>query len=267
MPDIFVAPNENLKTKTEDLHKRVPEDNTSLENLNLEKEEDKAIELEPVEVQNEMIRQPSKEEKLNIHTSLDSTNSYSNSSVPLFTSYWRNPKGVYFETQEPNEDIIIFLRKHFLTNFNWLASVIILLIIPIVVFSLITYFRYSMNFLPTGFIEVFTATYYLFIISYGFNRFLDWYYNIALITKERIFDVELSNLVSKTVVATKLSLVQDVKNKQTGTMRSLFNYGDVLIQTAGAQDNFLMHAVPKPESVVDIVENLIGKRNREEENV
>lgn len=79
-------------------------------------------------------------------------------------------------------------------------------------------------------------------------------------------DIELKDLVYKKISATKISLVQDVNYQQAGTIRTIFNYGDILVQTAGATDNFFVNAVPKPEVVVEVMETLIGKGTEEKEN-
>lgn len=83
-----------------------------------------------------------------------------------------------------------------------------------------------------------------------------------LVTNQRIVDIDFENLVYKNVAETKLTLVQDVSYTQTGAIRTVFDYGDVLIQTAGTIDNFDLHAVPIPERIVNIVEDLIGKGGR-----
>ncbi len=262
MPDIFVAPDE---PKTENPHKRVPEKVIIKPEAVLPKQEP-VVKLEPYKEKTEPVAKKNtenfnynKENKNHYEEETDLNDVDRNSGIPLFASYWKNPKGVYFDTQEPNENIILFLRKHFITNFQWVLGLIFFLLIPLVIPVGLSYFRYSLNYVALETTIAIVSVYYLFVLNYGFNRFLDWYYNISLITKERILDVEFSNLISKKIAATKISLVQDVTYKQTGVIRSMFNYGDVLVQTAGTQDNFLLHAVPRPEAVVNILESLIGK--------
>jgi hypothetical protein len=89
--------------------------------------------------------------------------------------------------------------------------------------------------------------------------FITWYFNVSLVTSIRVMDVVFSNLVYKNVSATKIDLVQDVNYSQIGVFRTFFDYGDVMVQTAGTLDNFVFEAVPQPENVVHIIEDLIGK--------
>ena len=86
-------------------------------------------------------------------------------------------------------------------------------------------------------------------------------YNVALITDRRVIDVDFSNLVYKDVATTKLTWSRMSATPKSGSVRTFFDYGDILIQTAGSLDNFNFESAPDPEEVVHIVEELIGKQN------
>lgn len=183
--------------------------------------------------------------------------------VKIFSSFCENPTGISFEEKEEDEKVLLFLRRHFITNVPWIFLSLVFLSIPIVLriinfqFSITDTFSF-LN-ITTGFAVIFLLFYYSIIFTFIFVNFITWYFNISLITNKRVVDIDFSGLVYKDVSATKLTLLQDVSYKQTGVIRSIFNYGDVLVQTAGALENFDLSAVPHPERVVLIVEELIGK--------
>jgi len=179
----------------------------------------------------------------------------------MFTSLAINPDGIFFEDKEEDEKILLFIRRHFITNLRWILLAIALALIPIP----LIYFRDTFSFLPfvnlpLRFITFFLIFYYLVIFTYMFVNFITWYFNIGLITNKRVIDIDFSGLIYTNVAATKISLVQDASYTQIGAIRSFFNYADVLVQTAGTLDNFIFEAVPQPEKIVKIVESLIGKR-------
>ena len=58
---------------------------------------------------------------------------------------------------------------------------------------------------------------------------------------------------------TKLTHIVDVSYTQSGFAKSLFNYGDVFVQTAGTEKNFEALSVPKPREATHIIGDLIGK--------
>jgi len=180
--------------------------------------------------------------------------------VHLFSAFKKYPEGISFRDQEKAERILLFIRRSFITNLRWIFMGSLLIILPLL---LPVFFRLFTNPLPplsNNFYLIFCVFYYLFVATYWYLNFITWYFNISLVTDRRIIDIDFSNLVYKDVAATKLTLVQDVSFSQIGAIRTFFNYGDVLVQTAGTLDNFTFEAAPQPENVVHIVEDLIGRR-------
>lgn len=181
----------------------------------------------------------------------------------LLYSYLENPEGLTFEDQELGERPLLILRRHFITNLHWILVSTLLFMVPVLFIPFLsTLSVFDFLQLPTRYVMIFAVFYYLVVFTYVFVNFITWYFNISLITDKKVIDVEFSNLVYKNVAATKHSLLQDASYSQIGVLRSLFDYGDVLVQTAGSLDNFNFSAVPKPERVVKIVEELIGREQK-----
>lgn len=180
-------------------------------------------------------------------------------SVHLFSSFCENPGDITFKNQDKNEQVLLFVRKHFITNFLWITTGVFLLILPLFVGPISAVVNLPIPFFSAKYLLFFTLFYYLVVISYLFIRFITWYFNVSLVTDIRIVDIDFSDVVYKNLAATKLSLVQDVSYTQTGVLRTVFHYGDVLVQTAGETTHFDFDAVPQPEKVVHIIGGLIGK--------
>ena len=181
--------------------------------------------------------------------------------VHLFSSFCQNPDGISFQSQEDGEKVLLFLRKDFITNAKWIFLTLLLIIAPLLILLTGKFVTTIFSAIPFVDILFFLIFYYLVVGTYAYIDFITWYYNVALITDRRVIDVDFSSLVYKDVATTKLSLVQDVSYAQVGVIRTFFDYGNILIQTAGSLDNFTFESSSKPEEVVHIVEELIGKRN------
>jgi hypothetical protein len=179
--------------------------------------------------------------------------------VHLFSAIGKNPTDMLFQNQEENERVLLFVRKAFVTNAPWIVFAGILLILPIVVQSFFIIINFKIFVFPARYLLFFLLFYYLLILSYIYVNFITWYFKISLVTDIRVLEVDFSNLVYKHVAATKIDLIQDISYSQVGVLRTLFDYGNVLAQTAGTIDNFTFEAVPQPENVVQVIENLIGK--------
>lgn len=52
----------------------------------------------------------------------------------LFTAFSPKPIGLTFETQEPNEEVLLLVRKHFITNLRWTVTAVVLLLLSFFLF-------------------------------------------------------------------------------------------------------------------------------------
>ncbi|MFZ5365850.1 MAG: hypothetical protein ACOZBZ_00975 [Patescibacteria group bacterium] len=167
------------------------------------------------------------------------------------SAFVQNPVGVRFETQEEEEKIILLLRKHWITNVPWIILAIILLAAPLV----LPYFP-LLTFLPVRYQLMAVILWYLLVTAFVFEQFLTWFFNVYIVTDERVVDVDFYNLVYKQITEAKIDRIQDITLRLGGVVRALFNFGDVLIQTAGAEPNLEFEAVPNPDQVVKILQGL-----------
>jgi hypothetical protein len=79
---------------------------------------------------------------------------------------------------------------------------------------------------------------------------MGWYFNVYIVTNERIIDVDFFYLLYNKVSSTRIDRLQDVSYKLGGVVRAVFDFGDVFVQTAGSEPNFDFLSVPHPETVV-----------------
>lgn len=177
------------------------------------------------------------------------------------SSFYQNPKGVRFQTQKHNEKIILFLRSHFITNISWIVLSLILIALPIIILTFLPNFGVSFLSSPpiTRFTATYTLFYYLMVYSYVFISFLHWFYNVLIATSERVIDIDYSDIVVHNIAVTSLTHIQDVNYTQSGFIPTLFNYGDLFIQTAGSERNFEALSIPRPREATHIIGELTGK--------
>ncbi len=73
----------------------------------------------------------------------------------------------------------------------------------------------------------------------------------VVITPEHLFDINQVTLFNKRTAQLELHRVQDVTVAKKGILPTMFNFGDVVIQTAGTQDFFVLHKMPDPDLVCE----------------
>lgn len=178
--------------------------------------------------------------------------------MPL-TSFAINPAGIRFETQETEETVILFLRQHIIVNFGWVVLAMIMLFTPTVLFPLLIAALGIVISVPAGYLVIGTLFWYLGTFGFIIAKFLGWYFNIYIVTNERIVDIDFHYLLYKQFSQAELNRIQDISYSSGGVFATFFNYGNVQIQTAGEMPNLEFDKVPYPERVVESVRNLTSQ--------
>lgn len=178
------------------------------------------------------------------------------------TSFAVSPDGVRFETQEADEEVVLFLRQHSIFLLPSLILVVILIIAPTVIFPFLLRLILPVT-LPSGYIVVGIVFWYVMTLGVALVSFLRWFFNIYIVTNERIIDIDFIHLLYKEFSEARLAEIQDITYKRAGILASLFDYGNVSIQTAGTLPNIEFLAVPKPSQVVEIISALSEKAKGE----
>ena len=168
----------------------------------------------------------------------------------ILASFIHKPLGLRFETQTSDEDIVLLLRRHPITQISWVVSAILLTLAPLLITPLILEIGILPTFITFNIIIYTLFIWYMSTFGYAFMRFLLWFYDVDLVTNQRLIDIEFPSLLSKEETATRITQLEDLTFKRTGFVRTTFNFGDVFIQTAGAKPNIDFEDVPEPAAVV-----------------
>ena len=75
--------------------------------------------------------------------------------------------------------------------------------------------------------------------------------------KKRIVDVDFSSVIRKEVTETMINKVEDITAKNSGYFSSLFNFGNVHVQTAGAIETIEFLNVPRPTDVFKVINSIM----------
>lgn len=178
--------------------------------------------------------------------------------APLWSSYIYYPENVKFSSQESEEKIILLLRRHFITNLGWIILGLIMIFAPLVLeeFPIL-------EFLPERFQTVAVLIWYLVTTAFIFEKFIDWFFNVYIITDERVIDVDFLNLIYREITDADIEKIQDVTVQMGGVVRSIFNYGNLLIQTAAEIPLIEFTDIPQPDKIAKILEDLRMQEKQE----
>ncbi len=169
----------------------------------------------------------------------------------------------HFETQADDEEVVVFSRAHFFTNFWWIVLTAILILIPPALKLVFTGDNTFKGFNLTASTQlILIVSWYLFVFAFAFQRFLVWFFNVYIVTNKRIVDVDFFNLFYKQISSTTIDNIQDVTQKRGGVAQLLFNYGDLVIETAGENPSFEFTAIPNPNLVQKTIINLLSQKRK-----
>ncbi len=171
-------------------------------------------------------------------------------SHPL-TSFLARPNVFSFDQRDSKEEIILVLRSHWFTNLKWIVISLLMLLFPL----FCSYFN-VLSFLPGNYKIIAAIFWFLVTFVYAFEKFLTWYFNVFIITDERVVDIDFYNLLVKEVTEAKISMIQDVTYNVIGFIPTVLNYGNLFIQTASEVPMIEILNVPNPETVSKILQQM-----------
>ncbi len=174
------------------------------------------------------------------------------------------PYKTLFPGQQPNEKIILILRKHGWVFFKIILFYTILSLLPWLARYLMQQYT---NLLSGGTLTVIlnllTSVYYIYILTFFFRAWIDYYFDVGIITSERIVDIEQNGLFSRNISALRLYRVQDVASQVHGFLPTFLHYGTVSVQTAGSVPRFIFDEISNPyETSKKILELVQEKKHK-----
>lgn len=97
---------------------------------------------------------------------------------------------------------------------------------------------------------------YLITFISAFENFLSWYFDLFIVTNHRVIDIDFNNLLNRHFAEADLSAIQDTSSSIKGVLGTFFNFGDVLIQTAGETNQINFEKIANPEKVIKLLKEL-----------
>ena len=175
------------------------------------------------------------------------------------SSFISFPANTTFLGKEKDENVILVIRSHWMSYFKYIASAVLVLILPTVIALFIPTLNTNIMLL----ISIFLMS-ILLAMSLGIYSFLMWYYNVNIITDRRVIDIDFKSIFSHTSSEARLEKIEDVTSQQSESFTNILDIGTVHIQTAGTNAFIEFDNIPKPREVQDILSDLLELANKGE---
>lgn len=174
----------------------------------------------------------------------------------------KNDPAFLFLSLHQTEEIKAIVRHHWAGFLGTIGLVAAMAVLPLAVY-IVGPLAFPESFhRATTIVLLISSSYYLFLLTFLFGAWLEYYYDLIFITNERIINVAQQGLLSREVSELSLAQVEDVSVRMDGFWQSLFNYGLLVIETAGrgtadfrpgVDGYFTISAVPDPNRIARMI--------------
>lgn len=146
------------------------------------------------------------------------------------------------------ETTVVVIRKHWIIFVLRSLLIVLGMIAPLVVYAFIP--AEALN-AVAGIISGAWAlfAYMLFVLFLWFVIFIDfttYHLDVWVVTNRRIIDIEQRTLFSRDTTTLMLEKIQDATVEVRGLLATIFNFGTLIIHTAGENPDIVIHYASDP---------------------
>lgn len=163
-----------------------------------------------------------------------------------------------FPNQRDDERIFVLTRRHYVDFLSTIIGTAFLFIFPIALF-IFAYYNNSLevfSVLEWDLLILGAIAYYLLISSYFLTAWFRYYYDMFIVTDSRIIDVSQKGLFYREIYELNYEQIEDISTRTGGFLSTIFEAGDLQIQTAGSQRNFNIRRIPKPNIISEVIRSI-----------
>lgn len=180
------------------------------------------------------------------------------------------PKGTTFGTQNPGEKVFVLVRRHWIANVGWIFRSTLYLFIPFIVAALlpllVDIINITNNPVPSRIWIIIIVSYYSVVLTLTIRNFVEWFYDLLIVTNQRILDYEFSPFTGYNIKEAALENIEDIKEVSKDFWGGIFRYGDIEATTASSEGKLNFDQVPHVTLVRDILSDLANIAKKYKKN-
>jgi len=161
------------------------------------------------------------------------------------------------------ESVITLCRRHVVFLVTNLVRDALFGLVPIVVLLILVGMTAGLGSTLGTIAIVLSVVWALF---WAVRGYLTWYRHqndVWVITNQRLIDSIRHHWFHRHISSADLIHVEDMSVVRQGLLPTMFKFGDVQCQTAGATQNFVLSGIPEPERVLSIIDAARDASRRE----
>ena len=164
-----------------------------------------------------------------------------------------------FDGQEKDEQVVLLLRQHPFVILFRIGLFGLVALVPVVIGTI--FFPYlEMH----GWLNLFffaSSIWYLGLWLTVFYSLTIYTLNTVIITDHRIIDRDQKGFFNRKISELHAHRIQDVSTHTNGVIETFLHFGDVTVQTAGSEKQFVFQQIPNPDQARDAIMQIAGARD------
>lgn len=169
-----------------------------------------------------------------------------------------------FPGQKSKEKLIKTFRKNILTLYK--KGVKFLIFLAISIFFMMYVSQLELLAFASNYINIAALLGIIFALSYGFYTWMTWYYDVYILTSERIIEAKQKGLFNREVKEIALVKIQDITYSVSGFLSTVMELGNVKIKSVSGME-IEMESISKPSVVREVITKLIEKKGKSKKDL
>jgi len=179
-------------------------------------------------------------------------------------------KASFPDKVKDDEDLILIVREDLsILGFRFLSLFLVFFGLLVIRVFLLGFFRETVY---ISIYDIFLYSINIVLIAIFALIFHNYYLSLQIVSSERIIDIDQKGLFSREVNELTFEKIEDVTYKQTTFLGVVFNFGNVIVQTAGSNSNntedqvggFVFNNVPEPKKISSMIGKLYQDNQQQE---
>ena len=96
---------------------------------------------------------------------------------------------------------------------------------------------------------LFVSIFYLSVNLFFYTFFVDFYLDLLILTNDRLIAIKQHGMFARTILEVDLYQIQDATSNVDGTFATLFNFGNLIIETSGADPKTIAVNIQNPHAL------------------
>ncbi|PIP51218.1 hypothetical protein COY43_00725 [Candidatus Berkelbacteria bacterium CG_4_10_14_0_8_um_filter_35_9_33_8] len=162
-----------------------------------------------------------------------------------------------FENITYDESIIIKSRRHVLSVLLSIIVFVILSILPVIIVTIAFSLEIPVFKNPNiNILLLLASCYYMIYLLVFTSELISYYYDLLLVTNSNVISIDQSSMFSRKILQFNLEQIEDINVNITGFIPTFFNFGNIIIQTAGTKELTVIKGMPNPQKIASKIMEL-----------